>query len=201
MTLTLIEGDTMTICSVPDCDRDARAKGMCRLHYERRRVNGTIEPKRFQDPHAGTPNKTCRVCMEVKPRTEFRWHGKTADRLNNECRTCRNTLQRERYAASEATREKAAWANRKSRYGLGQAEFHALLAAQGGACPICKTQTPGRRGWDVDHDHDNGAVRGILCHACNIFIGIAGEDVARLAAAMAYLTKPPAQMLSEETAV
>lgn len=75
-------------------------------------------------------------------------------------------------------------------YGLEPEQFDALLASQEGVCAICQTLAEGQ--WNVDHCHDTGLVRGILCSSCNIGIGQLADSVARLQAAIAYLEAPPA---------
>lgn len=104
----------------------------------------------------------------------------------------RNASQRSRDRRREYQRE---WSNRnpgkrfgyvlQTRYGIGAAEYAALLEKQGGVCPIC-VEAP--RLPSVDHDHDSGVVRGILCRTCNAALGIIGT-VERLRAAMAYLCR------------
>lgn len=44
----------------------------------------------------------------------------------------------------------------------------------------------------IDHDHETGEIRGILCHQCNSVIGLASESSERLLALVAYLDNPPA---------
>ena len=58
------------------------------------------------------------------------------------------------------------WA--KWRYGLSADDRAALHAKQAGKCAMCETAIPvaGRR-VHVDHDHETGVVRGLLCHRCN----------------------------------
>ena len=56
-------------------------------------------------------------------------------------------------------------------YGMVEAEWEALLDAQGRRCAICQTDTPVGVGWHTDHDHETGRVRGILCHYCNMAVG------------------------------
>jgi hypothetical protein len=73
----------------------------------------------------------------------------------------------------------------RTRYGIGAADYMALLEKQGGICPICG-EPP--RLPSVDHDHDTGLVRGILCRTCNSALGVL-DTVERLRAAMAYLCR------------
>jgi hypothetical protein len=40
-----------------------------------------------------------------------------------------------------------------------------------------------------DHDHNAGRLRGVLCHRCNRFLGIAGDDLQYLEKAAAYLRR------------
>jgi len=65
-------------------------------------------------------------------------------------------------------------------------------------CEICKEELytggsgPGRshnRQRQIDHDHDTGKIRGVLCWNCNTAIGKLGDDVAGLERALAYLNK------------
>lgn len=73
------------------------------------------------------------------------------------------------------------------RHGLTEETFAALLEAQGGGCAICGSTEPGNGSFRIDHDHDTGQVRGLLCHKCNVALGLMGDDPERLARAAAYL--------------
>lgn len=85
------------------------------------------------------------------------------------------------------------------KYNITPEDFDALLEAQGGACAMCGTTTPGGRGrFHVDHDHSccpgtanscGDCIRGLLCHACNVILGNANDSVERLLQGVAYLTR------------
>lgn len=74
----------------------------------------------------------------------------------------------------------------KHRYGLTPEQHAAMIEAQGGLCSICRGKG-GQRGLVVDHCHETGVVRGLLCSECNIGIGKLGDSPARLTAAAKYI--------------
>jgi len=75
----------------------------------------------------------------------------------------------------------------KSAYGLTIADFDRMLASQGGVCAVCSGPPNGRGAYHVDHDHDTGKIRGLLCHSCNIALGLVRDSQDHLAKLMAYL--------------
>lgn len=77
----------------------------------------------------------------------------------------------------------------RSQYGISVAERDAMLAAQGGVCAICGTDTPRSVGWVIDHCHSTGVVRGILCNPCNLSIGLMKDDPTILKAGAEYLLR------------
>jgi recombination endonuclease VII len=71
-------------------------------------------------------------------------------------------------------------------YGISMKTYEAVLVAQGGTCAICHEPPPGDRVLAVDHDHETGAVRGLLCGSCNMSLGHI-ERPGWLDSAQAYL--------------
>lgn len=79
----------------------------------------------------------------------------------------------------------------KKKYGLTIEDYELMLNAQGGACAICGSDQVrgfGKR-MAVDHCHDTGKVRGILCGNCNRGIGNFAHDPELLEAASRYLRR------------
>lgn len=85
-----------------------------------------------------------------------------------------------------ANPEEIAARRRWRQYGLSSAEYEIMVQAQGGRCLICQ-QTPASL--VVDHDHESGAVRGLLCHGCNTAMGFMKDDPKLLTRAAAYLRR------------
>lgn len=74
------------------------------------------------------------------------------------------------------------------RYRLSASAVNAILETQNGKCAICRCGAP-PQGFDLDHDHSSGRVRGFLCRKCNMALGLMGDDINRLAAAADYLRR------------
>lgn len=78
----------------------------------------------------------------------------------------------------------------ESIFGITEDQYWALYEAQGGRCYICKTANGSARRLAVDHDHETGLVRGLLCGPDNLMIG--RLRVLGLVNALEYLHNPPA---------
>ena len=106
------------------------------------------------------------------------------------CGKCRDEHRARRRTDPETrglvlARERAAKFMRK--YGLTDADIARLVEAQGGGCAVCGGGDWGPRGPNVDHCHEGGQVRGILCMPCNIGIGHFKDDPELLLSAATYL--------------
>lgn len=75
----------------------------------------------------------------------------------------------------------------KRTYGITLEAYDAKLAEQGGVCGICGEEPNPAISLHVDHDHESGALRGLLCFRCNQALGALREDPVLLLAAAAYL--------------
>lgn len=117
--------------------------------------------------------KTCRKCGETKPLDGFHLNGRGSGRRHSRCKVCK------RQAAKE-------W---QARTGGGKRGAHGLTIGQareyrkGKACAACGDTEMLR----VDHDHETGEIRGVLCHWCNMALGYAKDDTDRLRSLIAYL--------------
>jgi hypothetical protein len=77
-----------------------------------------------------------------------------------------------------------------SKYKITEQRYFEILENQVGLCAICGSASPGRRGSEnfaVDHDHTTKEVRGLLCHPCNVMLGLAKDSIEILETAIKYL--------------
>lgn len=147
-----------TACSGPQCDRPARARGLCKTHYDQRIRGSELSP----------------IGSMV---------GKHP-RLGSGRRCTAIGCEREATIATSYCLEHAKEDRRMRHfYGIGWAEHDELCVAQNWLCAICGSP----RSLHVDHDHQSGQVRGMLCGACNRAIGLFGHDEATLLAAARYV--------------
>ena len=118
--------------------------------------------------------KTCTDCGAVKDEIEFRVN-------HSFCKDC----YRRRYNTPERQRK----SRLKHKYNLTIEEYDLMLADQNGECAICYTTDPGGSGsrFAVDHDHQTGRVRGLLCSNCNRGIGLLQDDAVVLSNALSYI--------------
>jgi len=74
-------------------------------------------------------------------------------------------------------REASRWRNLYNKYGLTREQYHQLLEAQNGKCPITGDDiSESGRNVHVDHCHRTGVVRGILSRRANQYLGQFHED-------------------------
>lgn len=176
-----------TECLVDECKRLHYRRGYCKPHYTRLRKYG--------DPLAGDAlpenvdnedGRLCTKCHLRKPLTEF--HKSSTSRLGRSriCRAC-TKIRVDAYYAKNPERAKAL--NHLSRirrvYGDRGLEVEERRLA-GDGCDAC-----GRRiaEMTIDHCHETGVTRGLLCKPCNFILGIAGDDPERLRALANYLER------------
>lgn len=101
----------------------------------------------------------------------------------NNSRYQKSEKAQSRMKTPESKRRQKKWMI-KYQYGLTSEDFERLEAAYSGKCPICGRTD---RELCVDHDHNTGVVRGMLCRTCNAGLGCLGDSVEGLIKALSYL--------------
>ena len=118
-----------------------------------------------------------------------RYYQKNKDKVNERQRLERQTphAKARRRAWDAANQHKRRDKALCYKYGLQPGEFEKLLEAQDRKCAICRGDKPRGRNWHVDHDHETGLFRGILCKPCNTALGSFGDTVEGVQRALDYL--------------
>lgn len=98
----------------------------------------------------------------------------------------RAAAKRAAKAKVTATRARAHERYVQKTYGLAPGQYAEMLAAQGGVCAIC-LRPPRNRRLAVDHDHNTGKPRALLCYLCNKYLGQWEFDPVVATLAAAYL--------------
>lgn len=104
--------------------------------------------------------------------------------MTKEEKLARNREYNRKYRAANKDKEKCR--QLRNNYGITLKEYNKILKKQEGGCAICGT-TALEQALSVDHDHDTGEVRGLLCSNCNRGIGLLGDSSDTLMRAAEYL--------------
>jgi hypothetical protein len=151
-----------------------------------------------------SPTKVCTKCQERKPITDYHNSKRSKDGLFWHCKIC---CRKRHTDWAENNREhmkeyRQNWNDQNPEYGrrytlqkydLTVDQYNNMLTEQVGVCKICgQPETSVSRGalrsLSVDHCHDTGKVRGLLCYRCNTSIGRMNDDPDLLQKAVDYLT-------------
>lgn len=94
----------------------------------------------------------------------------------------------------EENREELSRRNRERHlqktFGITLDDYQRMLDEQRGGCAICGAPEPEGSSLHVDHDHDTGEVRALLCFPCNNALGLLEEDEERVQSLLEYLHDP-----------
>ena len=151
--------------------------------------------------------RRCFSCTQTLPTDQFGTYRYGFAGLQPSCRPCTNAKNRAYATSPDSVARKRAYQrqqraanpltpaqhrrNNLARYGITPEDYDTMFAEQSGGCAICGSVAPGgRQGvevFNVDHCHETGRVRGLLCTPCNRGIGLLGDSRAALLAAAAYL--------------
>lgn len=110
--------------------------------------------------------------------------------VDGHCRDCKAAMRKQEKTLAAIRR--GSRKHELKKFGMIEADYTKLLEKQNYVCAICKKPETVKlksgqvKCLAVDHCHDKGHVRGLLCYACNVGIGLLKHDAARLRAAALY---------------
>lgn len=161
------------------------ADGRCAPCYQAR----WVVRRRWLDATPGADNAVA-AAREVKRQQQREWARRRAKQWRAE--NLERAREHDRKRKHDPRRRASHLARVMKKYGITVADYEARLAAQSGACAICRSSFNVHRGTTavrlaVDHDHVTGRVRGLLCSRCNTGLGLFGDNPTLLRDAIAYL--------------
>jgi len=153
--------------------------------------------------------KLCTKCGHDWPLEAFHKDVSKPDGKHSQCKYCHSRRNKDKRLADPAWRDhqnqqsrnyrknnKAAfkestrWATIKLKYGITKDQYMEILDKQSNQCKICGNESPGVGKFKylhVDHSHETGDVRGLLCQSCNTALGHMKESPDLLRSAAQYL--------------
>jgi hypothetical protein len=148
--------------------------------------------------------KACSKCGVDKPLDEFHKDNSREDGLHHRCKACKSKQAAGYYKKwTPEQREKHRARVLRTRYGMELDLLIVLYEKQEGCCAICgkhgdrpainEKRKSNEGVLHVDHDHETGAVRGLLCAGCNSGLGHFGDSAENLVSAANYLLKKGGQ--------
>jgi len=132
-------------------------------------------------------NKKCTKCKQEKPLDTFsQYTEKGVKKYRARCNPCRSEDQKKRYKQNPDVHRAYLL---KQKYGLTLDDYDKLVEKQEGKCAICGTDQPNchHKRFVVDHNHNTGEVRGLLCSTCNTGLGNFFDNPETLLKAAYYL--------------
>lgn len=133
-------------------------------------------------------NKLCRICQKNEKVKQYSYC--------KECQAVITKAWRENNIKYIKELKAKAWKNLskdkrwdrhlKQRYGITNSQYLKMLNEQGGVCKICGGESMRIR-LCVDHCHETGTVRGLLCERCNSILGRVKDNVEILQNSVNYL--------------
>jgi len=136
---------------------------------------------------ASKESKICLKCKTVKLRTEFHKRNSDKYKLQAYCKLCRKEIQNN-YENTEIGKLRRREAGLKHKYKMSLQQYLEKAMEQNYCCAICGLHESNfKNPLSVDHDHNTGKIRGLLCQNCNKGIGNLKESIQNFQQAIWYL--------------
>lgn len=131
--------------------------------------------------------KTCSDCKQEKSENKFYIDRRSKTGRSSKCKECSKRVSKAWYETSEKYRQIIRNSGLKHRFGITADDYYEMLQAQDGCCFICKHKD--EKHLHVDHCHETGVVRGLLCKNCNHGLGNFRDNKEFLSNAIEYLDR------------
>jgi hypothetical protein len=192
-------GRLTAIESTPDRDSNGRILWLCNCECGKTKITSVSQLMSLNTRSCGcllrrvdiTKPKTCRDCKLLLPAEKFQTFKPKHSPYPYKKSRCRRCAYK--YLQSYRKRTgKGRLYHLKSKFNISSITYNQMLISQSNACRICgttKSNNYKNRNLSVDHCHVTGAVRGLLCNACNSGLGYFKDNCSLLETAIKYLKR------------
>ncbi len=138
--------------------------------------------------------RLCRACARIRVHNYRKLHPKPP-KIRTHCKKGHELTPENTYIRHQGWRDCIVCMRDgylKRTFGISNDEYEQMFDNQGRCCANlqCLSTKPGRKGYFiVDHNHSTGKNRQILCHQCNVILGLAKENTKILQGLIEYLQK------------
>jgi hypothetical protein len=146
--------------------------------------NRKLSPEHLEAIRAATVGRRAPECKYGHDMTQIGARNKSG-----QCVECLHVYRRTYHVEwKKANRDQIIARIRMKRYGLSEFAYAEMLLKQNGVCALCGGLPKGKkRDLEVDHDHETGKVRALLCCACNVLLGRVEKSPQLIENMVAYL--------------
>ena len=173
----------------------------CSMALARQRANKRYKDNKenpkttVKDP---TLLKKCRKCgLEARAESDlvnFVTNKRAPLGKMNLCRPCSDVMFKESYRVNGKKWNHKKWKEHiHSKFGITYVEFDEMMEAQDHKCKLCGCKKEDKRNMthvqlSIDHNHETGEIRGLLCHTCNMAIGMLKDDPVLIKKVLEYIS-------------
>lgn len=140
--------------------------------------------------------KVCKICIQSKDLEDFSKGDSYKDGHRKTCKECSyKQINREKHNENarnwrKKNPDKVKNSNLKISYGINLEQYNQMFNQQNGKCAICnRHQIEFKMGLAVDHEHETGKIRELLCSPCNQAIGLLQENTEIIQKVIDYLKR------------
>ena len=139
--------------------------------------------------------RVCTKCLKYKEYKHF--HKRKSCKVtgrNSQCKSCVNLTRRSSFNYNNNMMTVSL-----KKYGIKIDDYDKMYENQGGKCAICETRDFGSRKRPcIDHCHESGEVRGLLCSRCNTAIGMFDDNTTTIKRAIDYLEEDKSYSVNDK---
>ena len=174
----------MNTCQTLDCSSPAYCRGLCHPCYDLARKNIRSQRWKRTLSHSNREKRKLGQCSYTLSCTA------PVELPHRICAKHRRLRQQNSQRFRKLHPEQVKASHHKSRYHEPYQNKLNRIHQQNSKCAACGSSNPGKRGWQTDHDHKTGKIRGEVCGPCNRILGHAQDDPLILEKLIRYVTIP-----------